>query len=94
MLSFDRYDKYGQVLHPGDVCARAAKGGVELVVYKKHSWGTKRSKSEFGRFITPNGERSVKYSSVAFVFNPMGDRRARAEQLTKLVREFYEGRQT
>lgn len=92
MLNFDKHDKYGQVIYPGDVCVRASKKGAEFVIYKKHSWGSKKSRGEFGRFITPNGECSVKYSSVIFVFNPLGDRRSKTEQVTKLIRKFYEGR--
>ena len=85
-------DAYGQVLQPGDVCARAINNKVELVVYKGESWGGSKSKGEFGRFITPSGNRSIKHSSVVFAFDPMGERRAKAEQVTKLVREFYEGK--
>ena len=47
MLNFDKYDRYGEVIRPGDVCARAGRGGAELVVYKGHSWGAKGSKGEF-----------------------------------------------
>ena len=85
-------DRYGQVLQPGDVCARTVNNKVELVVYKGDSWGGNNSKGEFGRFITPDGTRTIKYTSVVFVFDPMGERHAKAEQVTKLVREFYEGK--
>lgn len=92
MLNFDKYDRYGEVIRPGDVCARAGRGGAELVVYKGHSWGAKGSKGEFGRFITPDGNRSIKYSSIVFAFDPVGNRRSKAKQATKIIREFYEGR--
>lgn len=85
-------DAYGQVLHPGDVCARSVKDKVELIVYKGESWGGSESKGEFGRFITPQGQRSIKYTSVVLAFDPMSDRRSKAKQVTGLVREFYEGK--
>lgn len=87
---WNKKDAYGQVIHPGDVCARSIKGKVELVVYKGESWGGSKSKGEFGQFITTLGKRSIKYSSVVFAFDPMGKRHTKAEQVTKLVRTFYE----
>lgn len=85
-------DAHGQVIHPGDVCARSVKDKVELIVYKGESWGGSTSKGEFGRFITPNGTRSIKYTSVVLAFDPMGERRTKATQVKRLVREFYEGK--
>lgn len=85
-------DAYGQVIHPGDICVRSINDKVELVIYKGESWGGKESKGEFGRFITPSGNRSLKYTGVVFAFDPMGERRNKSEQVTKLVREFYEGK--
>lgn len=89
---WSKRDAYGQVLHPGDVCARSIKGKIELVVYKGDSWGGKESKGEFGRFITPNGVRSAKYTSVVYVFDPIGKKHSKAQEVTKMVREFYEGK--
>lgn len=93
MSSFrDKKDAYGQVLKPGDVCARSNGNKVELVVYKGVSWGGNQSKGEFGRFITTSGSRSLKYTSVIFVFDPMGERRNKAPEVTQITREFYEGK--
>lgn len=88
-------DAHGQALHPGDVCVRLKRSKtttstIEFCVYERESFGGKGSKGEFGRFITPDGKRSIKYSSVIFAFDPMGDRHSKAEQVKELVRQFYE----
>ena len=85
---WNKKDRFGQVLTPGDLCVY----DKQFVIYKGDSWGGSKSKGEFGRFITPSGNRSIKHSSVIFAFDPMGERHAKAEQVTKLVREFYEGK--
>lgn len=92
MLSsrWNKKDAYGQTLKPGDICARSVGGKPELIIYKGDSWGGNKSRGEFGRFITPDGPRSVKYTNVLFAFDPIGTRHTRAEQVTKIVREFYE----
>lgn len=84
-------DAYGQALHPGDVCARTYKGKVELIVYKGDTWGGNKSKGEYGRFITNSGNSSIKYTSVIFVFDPMGKRRSDSSIVNEMIREFYEG---
>lgn len=91
-------DSLGQDIFPGDVCIRQVKdkrkfnSTIEFCVYKGDSWGGSESKGEFGRFITPSGTRSIKYTSVVFAFDPMSKRRATSNQITELVREFYEGK--
>lgn len=93
MSSFkDRTDAYGQVIYPGDVCARSVRDKVELVIYREETWGGNKSKGEFGRFVTPRGARSLKYTSVVFVFDPMGKRRARTDSIVRITRKFYEER--
>ena len=93
MLNFrEKKDAYGQVINPGDVCARSINDKVELVVYREETWGGNKSKGEFGRFVTPRGTRSLKYTSVVFVFDPMGKRRARTDSITSITRKFYEER--
>lgn len=88
MLSFKRKDVYGQEIRPGDVCARADGHRVELIVYKGDAHGYT---GNYGRFITNKGVVSIKYTSVAFAFDPMANRRAKSEQLSNLLKAFYEG---
>lgn len=90
---FDKHDKYGQVIKPGDVCAAVVQNKVHLVVYKGDSWGGKHSKGEFGVFITPQGQSSLKYKGVVFAYDPMGERRSMAREIQSGVREYYEGKQ-
>lgn len=87
MKNFRKEDRYGVQIRHGDVCVY----DNELVVYKRESWGGEGSKGEYGRFITSKGMRSLKYSSVVFAFDPMGERRHNSAELNKLVREYYEG---
>lgn len=89
---WSKRDKDGQILQEGDVCVRAItkKSGIEFCVYKGEAWGGNGSKGEFGRFITPGGVRSIKYTSVLFAFDPMGKRRANTDEVKQLIREFYE----
>lgn len=93
MLSskWDKHDMYGEILYPGDVCAYNGNGKVELVVYKKGSFGGRGSRFEFGQFITARGTRSLKFTSVAFAFDPMGKRRNSSQSVKQLIRNFYEG---
>lgn len=94
MLSFKKHDAYGQELKPGDVCVRQIRGGqydrtMEFCVYKGEVRESR--KGQFGRFVTPTGTRSIKYTSVIFAFDPMGERRSKAEQVNQVVKEYYEG---
>lgn len=88
----EKKDAYGQVINPGDVCARSINDKVELVVYREDSWGGSKSKGEFGRFITPNGTRTIKYTSVVFVFDPLSERRAKTDSVIAITRKYYEER--
>jgi len=92
-MSFkDKKDSLGQTIYPGDVCARSINDKVELVVYRGDSWGGNKSKGEFGRFVTPKGARSLKYTSIIFVFDPLSKRRARTSDVIRITRKFYEER--
>jgi len=92
-MSFnEKKDLLGQVLNPGDVCARSINDKVELVVYRGDSWGGNKSKGEFGRFVTPKGPRSLKYTSVIFVFDPLSKRRAKTSEIVRITKQFYEER--
>lgn len=91
-MPFKKYDAHGQPLTVGDVVARSNRGRVELLVYKGESWGGKNSKGEFGRFLGDDGQITVKYNNVIFVFDPMSQRRAKSNQINILIREFYEGK--
>lgn len=82
-------DKYGTVLYPGDICVRSNQGKVEYVIYKKESFGGEGSKGEYGRFEGLSGPCTIKFSNVAFAFDPMGERRAEAKEVNHLVRSFY-----
>lgn len=85
-------DRDGQVLHEGDVCVRITRPGhiPQFCVYKGESYGKKGGKGEYGKFITPDGVTSIKYTSVLFSFDPMGKRRADTEQVREMTRKFYE----
>jgi len=85
-------DLLGQEIVPGDVCARSVKDKVELVIYRGDSWGGAKSKGEFGKFVTLNGQRTLKYTSVVFVFDPMSERRAKANEVLSITKKFYEER--
>lgn len=93
--SLKKRDKYGQEIKPGDVCVRLVRGNMtstlQFCVFEKPAWGGKGSKGEFGRFITPDGTRTIKYTNVVFMFDSMSDRRSRAEQVIEVTRKFYEG---
>lgn len=93
-LDFNKYDKYGQKLTPGDVCVRLAKNGhdrtIEFCIYEREVRGSK-SKGTFGRFITPSGARSIKYTSVIFVFDTLNETRARTTEITEMTKKYYEG---
>lgn len=92
-MSFkDKTDSLGQVIYPGDICARSINDKVELVIYREETWGGSKSKGEFGRFVTPRGTRSLKYTSVVFVFDPLSKRRARTSDVIRITKQFYEER--
>lgn len=85
---WDKKDKYGQVIKPGDMCMVAGKDGIKFCLYKHE---VKRStKGEYGRFITKSGVVTLKFTGVVFVFDPITDRRGRTEETTELTRRFYE----
>lgn len=87
-----KVDRLGEVIRPGDICVSVNNGYPELCVYQGEAWGAKGvSKGEYGRFITKDRIRSVKYTSVVFAFDPRGDKRNSSPQVRDLVREFYEG---
>ena len=92
-MIFKTHDGQGQELNPGDVCVRVNKtnkSSLEFCIYRGDSWGGSKSKGQFGRFVTPTGTRSIKYTSVVFAFDPMGKRRAKTEQVTEVMKQFYE----
>lgn len=91
MLSSKKYDRYGQELRPGDICARSRNDRVDLIMYKGEVFGSKTGKGEFGRFITPDGPSTLKYTSVVFAFDPLSKRRANAEKVKEVIRQYYEG---
>lgn len=87
-MTFDKRDKTGQVIQPGDICVWEN----QLVLYKAPSWGGVGSKGEYGQFITKSGNRSLKFTSVVFAFDPMGTRKNQSTTIKELYREFYEGK--
>lgn len=89
MLNFNKHDSYGQVLKPGDVCVMHDKSkGLKFCVYKEEVRNS--TKGEYGKFITAKGTVTLKFTSVVFVFDTLTDRRGKSEEVTKLVRGFYE----
>lgn len=87
MKNFRKTDRTGQEIRPGDLCIY----NNSLVVYKRDSWGGEGSRGEFGQFITAEGVRSVKYTSVIFAFDPLSSRKNQSEEIKLLCRKFYEG---
>ena len=86
-MNFKKEDRYAQHIRPGDICVYDG----ELIIYKRESWGGEGSRGEYGQFITSRGVRSLKYSSVVFAFDPMGERRNASPEITNLVKKYYEG---
>lgn len=85
-------DRYGRDIEIGSVCAWSHNGKVELVIYEKSAWGGENTAGEFGRFITADQTRSIKYSSVVFVFDPIKDSRTTAPIVKELMEKYYEGK--
>lgn len=90
MLSHKKYDRYGNHIRPGDICTRSKEDRVEYVIYKGEVFGSKTGKGEFGRFLTVDGQTSLKYTSVVFAFDPLSKRRPTAKEVTRLIKKFYE----
>lgn len=90
MSLWEKSDRYGQVIKPGDVCARSRNDKVELVIYKEEVFGGKGSKGEYGRFYSLSGPVTIKYSSVVFVCDPIHGKANQSEPVRELVRKYYE----
>ena len=90
MLSFRKYDKLGAEIKPGDICAYSRNKIIELVIYIGETRGN-ASTGKFGQFYTTKGKVSLKHTSVVFMFDPLTKRRNNSEDISKLVRKFYEG---
>jgi len=80
-------DKAGNELYYGDVCVRALHGVIEYVVYKKEVYGATGSKGEYGRFVTKDGETSIKFRNILLAFDPLSSRRPKAGEV---IRKYYE----
>lgn len=90
-LRLKKTDRFGHVLRPGDICVRAVDDQPQYIIYKGEAYGAKGiSKGEYGRFLTGNHKTTVKYSSVAFVLDPMGKRKASSVEIKTLIKRFYE----
>ena len=86
--SFKKRDKYGAILHPGDVCVWNSKSGGIICVYVGNSPGGKTG--EFGRFHTPIGTKSIAYKNVIVAYDPLGSGERITHDISKkLLREFY-----
>ena len=90
MLDFSKYDMLGAEIRPGDICVVYTKQGIKPVIYIGGTRGN-ASTGKFGRFYTPEGKSSIRYSSVIFAFDPLGERRNNSETISKLLRKYYEG---
>ena len=89
--SLVKRDKFGQEIKPGALCIRNdRKEQIEFCIYKGATRGNNAT-GKYGRFITMDGKVSIRYSSVVFIFEPSSDRRTQAEEITKLMRSYYEG---
>lgn len=88
MLDLKRYDKYGQEILPGDICVRSKRDKIEIVIYK----GDTRGKTpNYGRFLSPEGNTTIKFSGVVFAFDPMGKRRNQSKEVKQLIKKYYTG---
>lgn len=90
MLDFRKYDKLGTEIKPGDICAYSRNKLIEPVIYIGGTKGN-ASTGKFGQFYTTKGKISLKHTSVIFMFDPLSKRRNNSEDISKLVRKFYEG---
>ncbi len=83
-------DGAGNIIRPGDLCVRSTRNGhPEYCIFVGSVWGGKASGGEYGRFLTPSGFTSIKYSNSLLAFDPMSERKAE-KGIKDLVRRFYE----
>jgi len=81
MSAFSKYDGWGNEVKPGDVCVRYSNGKLEYIIFKTPVWGGSQSKGEFGKFVTSEGESSLKFKNVLVVNKP---------KIIQLIRKYYE----
>ena len=90
MVWINNYDSQGNIIKPGDVCARCTRNGsTNYCVFLGSAWGGSNSNGDYGRFISDTGKCSIKFSNIIFVLDPLGER-IPTEGYKELVRTFYE----
>lgn len=85
--SLRKRDKYGAILHAGDVCVWGSKAGGIICIYEGIAKGGKTG--DFGRFHTPVGRKSIAYKNIVAAYDSMGQRIINHDITKKLMREFY-----
>lgn len=63
-MILNKHDAAGNEIRPGDLCVVYRNYRLEYAVHRKEVWGAKGSKGEYGRFITRDGETTIKYRNV------------------------------
>lgn len=85
--SFKKRDKYGAILHPGDVCVWGSKAGAIICVYAGTAPGS--ATGRYGSFHTPVGLKSIAYKNIVVAYDSMGKRVINHDITKRLMREFY-----
>lgn len=86
--SLRKRDKYGAILHPGDVCVWGSKAGAIICVYAGIAPGGKTGR--YGEFHTPIGKKSIAYKNIVIAYDPMGSGERVSHDISKrLLREYY-----
>ena len=89
VYSLQKRDKYGAILHPGDVCVWGSKAGAIICVYAGGTTGNSAT-GRYGRFHTPIGIKSIAYKNIVIAYDPMGSGKRVSHDISKrLLREYY-----
>lgn len=87
--SLEKKDKYGAIIHPGDVCVWGSRYGAIICVYVGGTKGNNAT-GKYGRFHTPVGIKSIAYKNIVIAYDPMGTGERVSHDISKrLLREFY-----
>ena len=85
--SLRKRDKYGAILHAGDVCVWGSKAGAIICVYAGEAKGGMTGR--YGSFHTPVGLKSIAYKNIVVAYDSMGKRVINHDITKRLMREFY-----
>lgn len=85
--SLRKRDKYGAILHAGDVCVWCSKAGGIICIYAGVAPGSMTGR--YGSFHTPVGLKSIAYKNIVVAYDSMGKRVINHDITKRLMREFY-----